>query len=146
MEGDDEDEKELVSVAQEGVIRVCERMWEVDAHSRRVDDSEKGVSEGYCGLLADTTQIGAVVGRGGKNVVRMRRESGAQIRILPAPPCAAKDDELIQVLSIDRVFLLCSYFRVVISRFIIIIVWVETSVCFVDSENEGKRKEMLLNL
>ncbi|XP_043805499.1 KH domain-containing protein HEN4 isoform X2 [Manihot esculenta] len=97
MEGDDEDEKELVSVAQEGVIRVCERMWEVDAHSRRVDDSEKGVSEGYCGLLADTTQIGAVVGRGGKNVVRMRRESGAQIRILPAPPCAAKDDELIQI-------------------------------------------------
>ncbi|KAF2295808.1 hypothetical protein GH714_034075 [Hevea brasiliensis] len=27
MEGDDEDEKELVSVAQEAVIRVCERMW-----------------------------------------------------------------------------------------------------------------------
>ncbi|XP_057984489.1 KH domain-containing protein HEN4-like isoform X2 [Hevea brasiliensis] len=97
MEGDDEDEKELVSVAQEAVIRVCERMWEVGAHSGRVDDSERGVSEGYCGLLADTTQIGAVVGRGGKNVVRMRRESGAQIRILPAPQCAAKDDELIQI-------------------------------------------------
>lgn len=98
IEGYDEEERELVSAAQEAVIRVCERMWEVEAQKGVVfGDSESGESEGYCGLLADTSQIGAVMGRGGKNVVRMRRESGAQIRILPAPHCASKADELIQI-------------------------------------------------
>ncbi|XP_012081696.1 KH domain-containing protein HEN4 isoform X2 [Jatropha curcas] len=94
---DEEEEKELISVAQDAVIRVCERMWEVEAQKGGAGESESGVREGYCGLLADRTQIGAVMGRAGKNVVRMRRESGAQIRILPAPHCATKDDELIQI-------------------------------------------------
>ncbi|WCJ32008.1 RNA-binding KH domain-containing protein [Euphorbia peplus] len=93
-EAEEKEEKELVSVAQEAVVRVCERMWEVDAQNRGgVNDN----SEGYCGLLADTTQIGAVLGVGRKNVLRIRRESGAHIRILPAPPCAAIADQLIQI-------------------------------------------------
>ncbi|XP_048232736.1 KH domain-containing protein HEN4 isoform X3 [Ricinus communis] len=100
--GAEEEEKELVSVAQEAVIRVCERMWEVDGQRERrggVDNNSNnsGLGEGYCGLLADTTQIGAVVGKGGKNVLRMRRESGADIRFLPPPHCASKDDQLIQI-------------------------------------------------
>jgi poly(rC)-binding protein 2/3/4 len=86
-----EDETVEVSAAQEAVVRVLERMWEVDA----VKDG--GDCEGYCGLLANTSQIGAVVGREGRNIKRMKRASGAHIWILPAPLCALKEDQLIQV-------------------------------------------------
>lgn len=97
-DGDDDAEGEkVVSGPQEAVLRVLERMWEIDAETGGVAEDENGVREGYCGLLVNTTQVGAVVGRGGKNITRMRRETGAQIRILPAPRCAAKDDELIQI-------------------------------------------------
>ncbi|KAH8503739.1 hypothetical protein H0E87_014851 [Populus deltoides] len=86
-----EDETVEVSAAQEAVVRVLERMWEVDA----VKDG--GDCEGYCGLLANTSQIGAVVGREGRNIKRMKRASGAHIWILPAPLCALKEDQLIQI-------------------------------------------------
>lgn len=85
-----------VSNAQEAILRVFERVWELEA--------EKGASaskaingEVWCKLLAHTSQIGAVVGKGGKNITTMRNNSGAKIRILPAPHCAAKNEELIQV-------------------------------------------------
>ncbi|KAJ6989822.1 KH domain-containing protein HEN4 isoform X1 [Populus alba] len=86
-----EDETVEVSAAQEAVVRVLERMWELDA----VKDG--GDCEGYCGLLANTSQIGAVVGREGRNIKRMKRASGAHIWILPAPLCALKEDQLIQI-------------------------------------------------
>ncbi|GKU95022.1 hypothetical protein SLEP1_g8440 [Rubroshorea leprosula] len=93
-----------VSCAQEAMIRVFERLWEVEAERDRAGaGASTGVAcgrveeEAYCGLLANTTQIGAVVGKGGKNVTSMRQLSGAKIRIMTAPSCARKDDELIQI-------------------------------------------------
>ncbi|KAJ6288291.1 hypothetical protein OIU76_024306 [Salix suchowensis] len=68
-----------------------ERMWGVDAKK------DGGQHEGYCGLLANTSQIGAVAGREGRNIKRMERDSGAHIRILPAPLSALKEDQLIQI-------------------------------------------------
>ncbi|GLU13343.1 hypothetical protein SLE2022_299810 [Rubroshorea leprosula] len=93
-----------VSCAQEAMIRVFERLWEVEAERDRAGaGASAGVAcgrveeEAYCGLLANTTQIGAVVGKGGKNITRMRQLSGAKIRIMTAPSCAREDDELIQI-------------------------------------------------
>eukprot|EP00258_Populus_trichocarpa_P045550 XP_024461569.1 KH domain-containing protein HEN4 isoform X2 [Populus trichocarpa] len=80
-----------VSGAQEAVVRVLERMWRVDGKK------DGGEYEGYCGLLANTSQIGAVVGREGRNIKRMKRTSGAHIWILPAPLCGLKEDQLIQI-------------------------------------------------
>ncbi|KAF5749728.1 KH domain-containing protein [Tripterygium wilfordii] len=91
---DEVGEMYMVSTAQEAVIRVLERVWEVEAKKEGNGGVEGG---GYCGLLANTTQIGAVVGRGGRTIERMRKQSGAEIRILPPPHCAAKNDELIQI-------------------------------------------------
>ncbi|XP_022775034.1 KH domain-containing protein HEN4 isoform X2 [Durio zibethinus] len=95
--GLDEGEECDVSCAQEAMIRVFERVWEVEAGRESGNACDGEEEEAYCGLLADTTQIGAVVGRGGKNIVRMRTESGAKIRILPPPLCGRKNDELIQI-------------------------------------------------
>ncbi|GKV25077.1 hypothetical protein SLEP1_g34572 [Rubroshorea leprosula] len=87
-----------VSCAQEAMIRVFERLWQVEAERDGGGAVYGGVEEeAYCGLLVNTTQIGAVVGKGGKSITRMRQASGANIRILTAPSCATKEDELIQI-------------------------------------------------
>ncbi|OMO72969.1 hypothetical protein COLO4_27374 [Corchorus olitorius] len=86
-----------VSCAQEAMVRVFERVWEVEADREWGNACDGEEEEAYCGLLADTTQIGAVVGRQGKTIVRMRTETGAKIRILPPPQCGTKNDELIQI-------------------------------------------------
>ena len=94
--GDGEVELVEVSSAQEAVLRVFERVWELEG--------EKGVNanrvvngEVMCKLLAHTSQIGAVVGKGGKNITTIRNNSGAKVRVCPPPHCATKDEELVQV-------------------------------------------------
>ncbi|MBA0772201.1 hypothetical protein Gotri_007617 [Gossypium trilobum] len=86
-----------VSCAQEAMIRVFQRVWEVEAEREWGNACDGEDEEAYCGVLAETAQIGFVVGKGGKNIVRMRTESGAKIRILPPPPCGRKIDQLIQI-------------------------------------------------
>ncbi|KAF8406106.1 hypothetical protein HHK36_008186 [Tetracentron sinense] len=95
----DEDEEEFeVSPAQEALIRVFERVLEVDA---KIDggflQSRDAV---FCRLLAATSQIGAVMGKGGTIIKKIRKESGAKISVLPSeqlPACASPADEVIQV-------------------------------------------------
>lgn len=68
-------------------------------------EAEKGNNGGglvCCRLLAATSQVGCVLGRGGKIVEKIRHESGAHVRVLPRdqiPPCASPGDELIQVMN-----------------------------------------------
>ncbi|XP_027360991.1 KH domain-containing protein HEN4 isoform X2 [Abrus precatorius] len=85
-----------VSNAQEAVVRVFERVWELEAE--KGFNVNKGVNgEVLCKLLAHTSQIGAVVGKGGKNITTIRNTSGAKIRVCPPPQCASKDEELVQI-------------------------------------------------
>ncbi|KAM7275142.1 hypothetical protein ACFE04_017008 [Oxalis oulophora] len=88
-----DDERTLecqVSCTQEALIRVFERLWGL------LNDD---VAEVFCGLLADSSQVGYVMGKGGKNVSRMRAETGAHITILPPPSCAAPNENLIQIVG-----------------------------------------------
>ncbi|KAL6347470.1 hypothetical protein AAG906_025992 [Vitis piasezkii] len=84
------------SAAQEAVLRVFERILEVAAE---VD----GVPPGgvvSCRLLAETSQVGSVIGKGGKVVEKIRRESGSKIKVLTAeklPTCAASTDEMVEI-------------------------------------------------
>nr|XP_023915049.1 KH domain-containing protein HEN4 isoform X1 [Quercus suber] len=82
-----------VSSAQEAMLRV----WEAVALS------EGGAMGGEvcCRLLAHTSQIGAVMGKGGKNIKRVKSDSGAKfIRILRAHPhSTANDHQLIQIVG-----------------------------------------------
>ncbi|CAI0403852.1 unnamed protein product [Linum tenue] len=92
--------EELVSDAQEAVLRVVERMWEVCRlkwRGKAVGGGGGGSNEGFCGLLVDRQQVGIVVGKGGRTITRMKSISGAHINILPAPPCALPDEQLIQI-------------------------------------------------
>ncbi|XP_020275436.1 KH domain-containing protein HEN4 isoform X3 [Asparagus officinalis] len=65
----------------------------------RIEELEEG-REASCRLLVSGTQVGCVLGKGGKIVERIRGESGAQIRVLgkeQLPVCAAAGDELIYI-------------------------------------------------
>jgi poly(rC)-binding protein 2/3/4 len=85
-----------VSGAQEAVVRVFERIWELE--NEKGVNSNRGVNvEVFGKLLAHSYQIGAVVGKGGKNISNIRNNTGSNIRVCAAPHCAAKDEELILV-------------------------------------------------
>ncbi|CAN6840101.1 unnamed protein product [Brassica oleracea] len=103
-----------VSAAQMALIRVLERSWAVLAAKDSGGVVEGDDKEAYCGILADRSQIGAVLGLGGKSVEWMRRNSGAMIRVLPPPSCGTNSDELIQitgdVLAVKKALVMVSIF------------------------------------
>lgn len=88
------------SPAQQALVRVFGKVTVDDA-----GEAEKGNSGGCgglvcCRLLVASSQVGCVLGRGGKIVEKIRQESGAHVRVLPRdqiPPCASPADELIQI-------------------------------------------------
>ncbi|KAF8032066.1 hypothetical protein BT93_D1086 [Corymbia citriodora subsp. variegata] len=93
--GDVEGEVE-VSKAQEGLLRVFERILEVAAESNGV---AVGVGVVSCRVLAGKSQAGSVIGKGGKTVEKIRKESGCKIRVLTEqlPACAAAGEEMIEI-------------------------------------------------
>ncbi|KAK2662868.1 hypothetical protein Ddye_001442 [Dipteronia dyeriana] len=84
-----------VSKAQEGLIRVFDRILEVAAAESGV--VEMGVVS--CRLLAETNQVGSVIGKGGKVVEKIRKESGCKIRVLTEnlSACAGPNDEIVEI-------------------------------------------------
>lgn len=104
------------SPAQKALLKVFERILKVDEERSKLDTEgeklkveekrEEGGGEGQqrgqvvCRLLAPCSQVGSVLGRGGKIIERIRQSSGAQVRVLPKvliPECASPGDELIQM-------------------------------------------------
>ncbi|XP_057962067.1 KH domain-containing protein HEN4-like isoform X2 [Malania oleifera] len=95
--GEADEEECEVSQAQDALLCVYDRVLEVEA---RMEGGCSGVT--CCRLLAQNGQIGAVMGKGGKTIEKMRNDTGAKIRILPAeqvPACATTGDELIQIMG-----------------------------------------------
>lgn len=84
-----------VSKAQEGLVRVFERILEVAAEN---DGIEIGVVS--CRLLAETHQVGSIIGKGGKVVEKIRKDSGCKIRVLTEnlSACAGPNDEIVEVM------------------------------------------------
>ncbi|KAI3895839.1 hypothetical protein MKW98_025630 [Papaver atlanticum] len=102
LKGLNEHEVEQVEVspAQETLVRVFDRVLDVDSEIEGL--FPPGGGNVCCRLLADTSQIGSVIGKGGQIVAKIRKDSGAKVRVLPAeelPPCASPSDELIQIMG-----------------------------------------------
>ncbi|KAH0923013.1 hypothetical protein HID58_023031 [Brassica napus] len=83
----EEDEVE-VSKAQAAVIRVFE-ILAAEADSSTV----------VCRLLTESSHAGAVIGKGGQMVGRIRKETGCKIAIRTEnlPICADRDDEMVEI-------------------------------------------------
>ena len=91
-----------VSKGQEALVRVFERILEVAAES---DSVAGGVVS--CRMLAEVSSVGAVIGKGGKVVEKIRKDCGCRIKVLvdKLPDCAASNEEMIEVIVIyNRVF------------------------------------------
>ncbi|KAJ4897279.1 RNA-binding KH domain-containing protein [Raphanus sativus] len=82
-----EDEVE-VSKAQAALIRVFEILA-----------AEAGSSTVVCRLLTESSHAGAVIGKGGQMVGRIRKETGCKIAIRTEnlPVCADSDDEMVEI-------------------------------------------------
>ncbi|XP_024165108.1 KH domain-containing protein HEN4 isoform X2 [Rosa chinensis] len=93
VSGDQEIE---VSKAQEALLRVFERILEVAAETGAIG---VGVGVVSCRFLAETAQVGSVIGKGGKVVEKIRKETGCKIRVLneKLPVCAAPSDEMVEI-------------------------------------------------
>ncbi|KAL5556589.1 hypothetical protein UlMin_038825 [Ulmus minor] len=91
----EEVEEYFVSRAQDAMLKVSERIWTVEAQNGGGEDSDLGV---VCSrLLAQGFQNRIVMGKGGANIERMRKESGASIRIFPAQRSMPAHDEIIMI-------------------------------------------------
>ncbi|KAK6156758.1 hypothetical protein DH2020_011006 [Rehmannia glutinosa] len=77
--GDDGDEWYDVSAAQEGMLRVFERVVELAAEG---DDMAGIGGVVSCRLLVWKNQGGAVIGKGGKVVEKIKKDTGCRIKVL----------------------------------------------------------------
>ncbi|XP_042495803.1 KH domain-containing protein HEN4-like [Macadamia integrifolia] len=87
-----------VSPAQEALVKVFDRSLDVEAETEGVFPPGGGVVS--CRLLAVTSQIGSIMGKGGKIIANMRKDTRARISVLPPeqlPACASPNDEVIQI-------------------------------------------------
>ncbi|XP_071931077.1 KH domain-containing protein HEN4-like isoform X1 [Coffea arabica] len=91
---DDGDDEVFVSAAQEAVVRVFGRVIEVAAESCGNGFAASGglVS---CRLLAETSQVGAVIGKGGKVVEKIRKDTGCKIKVLTSEKLLT--DEMVEI-------------------------------------------------
>jgi transcription antitermination factor NusA-like protein len=85
-----------VSKAQEALVKVFDTILEVAAES---DGLGVWVGVVSCRLLAEAAQVDSVIGKGGKVVEKIRKDSGSKIRVLTdkLPACAAPSDEMIEI-------------------------------------------------
>ncbi|XP_059647985.1 KH domain-containing protein HEN4 [Cornus florida] len=92
------DEEFEVSAAQEALIRVFERILDVAAETDGVSVSPGGVVS--CRLLAEATQAGSVIGKGGKVIEKIRKDNGCKIKVLSSeksPACALPGEEMVEI-------------------------------------------------
>ncbi|KAK4340069.1 hypothetical protein RND71_041531 [Anisodus tanguticus] len=93
----DEDEIE-VSAAQEALVRAFERVIEVTEENNGVVLGAENVVS--CRLLVKGSQVGALMGKGGKVIDAIRKENGCRIRVLSSdklPSCASPNDEIVEI-------------------------------------------------
>ncbi|XP_052205228.1 KH domain-containing protein HEN4 [Diospyros lotus] len=89
---------EVVSPAQEALIRVFERILDVAAETEGVAVAPGGLVS--CRLLAESSQVGAVIGKGGKVIEKIRQDTGCKIRVLSSdklPACALSNDKIVEI-------------------------------------------------
>ena len=98
--------------AQDALMKVHERIIEEDLFggTELEDDNEDNVVTAR--LLVPNNMVGCLLGKRGDVIQRLRSETGANIRVLPAehlPTCAMSSDELVQVvfLVLYHVILFC---------------------------------------
>ncbi|KAK3012527.1 hypothetical protein RJ639_009100 [Escallonia herrerae] len=85
--------------AQDALLKVHDRIIEEDLYggTENEDNNENAIT---ARLLVPNNTVGCLLGKKGDVIQRLRSETGASIRVLPAehlPTCAMSTDELVQI-------------------------------------------------
>lgn len=86
--------------AQDALLKVHDRIIEDDLFGGIASDDDSENSTVTARLLVPNNMVGCLLGKRGDVIQRLRSETGANIRVLPAdrlPLCAMSTDELVQV-------------------------------------------------
>ena len=85
-----------VSNAQEALLKIFDRILEVAAESEGIELGDRIVS---CRLVVDDAQAGSVIGKGGKVVEKIKKDTGCKIRVCRdnLPACISYPDEMIEI-------------------------------------------------
>ncbi|KAL0462045.1 UNVERIFIED_CONTAM: KH domain-containing protein HEN4 [Sesamum latifolium] len=84
--------------AQDALLKVHDRIVEEDLGGAEKGNGNETVVSAR--LLVSNNMVGCILGRKGDVIQRLRIETGANIRVLPAdnlPACATSNDELVQI-------------------------------------------------
>ncbi|XP_050227802.1 KH domain-containing protein At4g18375-like [Mercurialis annua] len=93
-----QDTMEPHCAAQDALLKVHDRIVEEDIFGGKGADNENSVVTSR--LLVPYNMVGCVLGKRGDVIQRLRSETGASVRVLPAdqlPSCAMGTDELVQI-------------------------------------------------
>ncbi|KAG6743111.1 hypothetical protein POTOM_054057 [Populus tomentosa] len=85
--------------AQDALLKVHDRIVEEDLFGGMASDDDNDNNVVTARLLVPNNMVGCVLGKRGDVIQRLRSETGANIRVLPAdhlPSCAMDTDELVQ--------------------------------------------------
>ncbi|KAI5340576.1 hypothetical protein L3X38_019850 [Prunus dulcis] len=104
-DGDSSEENELEPMdphcaAQDALLKVHNRIVEEDLFGGVTFDDDNENSVVTARLLVPNNMVGCLLGKGGDVIQRLRSETSASIRVLPAdqlPTCAMETDELVQI-------------------------------------------------
>ncbi|GFY82872.1 RNA-binding KH domain-containing protein [Actinidia rufa] len=95
----EDDSMEPHCAAQDALLKVHDRIVEEeDLVGGKEDEYDENVVTAR--LLVPNNTVGCLLGRKGDVIQRLRSDTGANIRVLPAdhlPPCAMSTDELVQI-------------------------------------------------
>lgn len=98
--GKEDDLMEPHCAAQVALLKVHDRIVEEDIFG--VDNEDGNDNVVTARLLVPNNMVGCLLGKKGDVIQRLRSETGANIRVIPAdniPVCAMSTDELVQVIS-----------------------------------------------
>ncbi|XP_057462363.1 KH domain-containing protein HEN4-like [Actinidia eriantha] len=94
----EDDSMEPHCAAQDALLKVHDRIVEEDLVDGKENEYDENVV--MARLLVPNNTVGCLLGRKGDVIQRLRSDTGANIRVLPAdhlPPCAMSTDELVQI-------------------------------------------------
>ncbi|KAJ0962726.1 hypothetical protein J5N97_027848 [Dioscorea zingiberensis] len=93
--------------AQDALLKVHDRITGDYIHGGVVHEGgEYDDGDAIARILVPNNQVGCLLGKGGTMIQKLRSETSASIRILPAehlPPCAMHTDELVQISGMPHV-------------------------------------------
>ncbi|KAH7556869.1 hypothetical protein JRO89_XS11G0004900 [Xanthoceras sorbifolium] len=96
----EKDSMESLCAAQDALLKVHDRIAEEDLFGGMASDDDNENNDVTARLLVPNNMVGCLLGKRGDVIQRLRSETGASIRVLPAdrlPPCAMSTDELVQI-------------------------------------------------